>query len=154
MKIISLRQRALRYLARREHARSELKQKLAAHAASEAELDALLDELTAQNCLSDARYAQMRVASRSARFGNARLLYDLRKVGITPELAETPFLEIEEEAVRALSVLQRKYKKPPVDAKEKARQFRFLLTRGFSHDSIQKAFKYFGADPPEFSEEA
>ena len=69
----TLRERALQFLARREHARAELARKLAAYAESAEEIDAVLDDLVARRLLSDARYAEMRMHARGARFGNARL---------------------------------------------------------------------------------
>ena len=52
------------------------------HAESEEQLerlDALLDDLAGRRLLSDARYAEMRVSSRSARYGNARLAQELKQ---------------------------------------------------------------------------
>src|SRR5664279_5893094 len=82
----SLRARALQLLARREHARAELARKLAPHAESSEELEALLDDLSARRLLSDERYVEMRLNARGARFGNARLAHELRTQGISDEL--------------------------------------------------------------------
>jgi len=60
---ISLRARALQYLARREYSRAELRGKLLPYAQTNEDpsqpenLDALLDDLTARGWLSDARAA-------------------------------------------------------------------------------------------------
>ena len=51
----TLRERALQWLARREHTRAELARKLASFAESPEEIEQLLDELTASRLLSDAR---------------------------------------------------------------------------------------------------
>ena len=45
---LSLKARALRSLARREHTRAELRRKLVPHEETEGQLDALLDALQAQ----------------------------------------------------------------------------------------------------------
>ena len=66
----TLRERAVRLLARREHARTELSRKLAPHAESAEALEAVLDELVARRLLSDERYVEMRLNARGARFGN------------------------------------------------------------------------------------
>ena len=71
----TLRERALGLLARREHSRVELARKLAPHAESAEELEALLDDLCARRLLSDERYVEMRLNARAARFGNARLVH-------------------------------------------------------------------------------
>ena len=58
--VVSLRERALRILVRREYSRLELRRRLLEHAASEEELDALLDTLEQKKQLSDQRYAESR----------------------------------------------------------------------------------------------
>ncbi|HSQ72982.1 MAG TPA: recombination regulator RecX, partial [Rubrivivax sp.] len=61
---LSVKGRALSYLARREHSRAELERKLARHVEDTAEASAAariaqaLDELTAHGLLSDARTAE------------------------------------------------------------------------------------------------
>lgn len=135
----SLRERALQLLARREHARSELARKLAPHAESIEQLDALLDDLIARQLLSDERYAEARVNSRSARFGNARLASELRQQGVADELVKEVLATRADEASRAQQVWQRKFGKLPESAAERARQIRFLMSRGFSGESIRQA---------------
>jgi len=56
----SLRERALRFLAAREHSRAELKRKLAPHAESAEQLATLLEELVGRQQQSDARFAEAR----------------------------------------------------------------------------------------------
>ncbi len=82
MAAVSLRAQAIRLLARREYARAELQQKLIAKGAPPDEVRALLDALVAQGYLSDARYAQALVASKSGAFGRRRLAATLRAKGI------------------------------------------------------------------------
>ncbi|MBF1163582.1 MAG: regulatory protein RecX, partial [Dechloromonas agitata] len=77
-----LRVRALQLLTRRDYSRAELKSKLAPHAESEEELDAVLDTLQNERLLSDARYAAQRVVARAGRYGNARLKQELRQKGV------------------------------------------------------------------------
>jgi regulatory protein len=137
----TLRQRALRLLAQRDHARVELKRKLAPHAESEEEVDALLDDLVARRLLSDARYAEMRVTARSGRYGNARLAQELRQQGVPAETAATALAEAGDEMDRARTVWRRKYAAPAADANERARQIRYLMQRGFSADIIRRLLR-------------
>ncbi|MFA7292152.1 MAG: recombination regulator RecX [Rhodocyclaceae bacterium] len=136
-----LRQRALRLLALREHARAELKRKLAPHAESEEQLETLLDDLVARRLLSDARYAEMRVSVRGSRYGNARLAQELRQTGVTPETAGEALATAGDEMARAQSVWARKFSALPTDASERARQIRFLMSRGFSSDTIRRVLR-------------
>ena len=139
----SLRERALRLLARREHARQELARKLAPHAESAEEIERLLDDLCARRLLSDERYVEMRMNARSARFGNARLAHELRTQGIAGELVDTALNETTDELSRAREVWQRKFGAlaDTQDASGRARQIRFLMGRGFSGETIRRVLR-------------
>ena len=141
----TLRERALRLLARREHSRAELGRKLAAHAGPDDDLETLLEDLQRRKLLSDERYAESRAHALSRKFGAARIAHELRAKGLDKELAgraaETArATEIE----RARRVWLRKFRNPPESREERARQTRFLQSRGFSFDAIRAVVR--GAD--------
>jgi len=139
---LTLKHRAMRYLARREHSRAELHAKLLPHVQEDDDLGAVLDELERRSWLSDERAAEQMVNQRRGRFGTQRIAHELRQRGISENLidASLPQLrESESEAVR--EVWQKKFGALPQDAKEKARQVRFLQSRGFSMESIFKLLK-------------
>jgi regulatory protein len=138
---VTLRERAQRMLARREHSRAELARKLAPHAESPEALEALLDDLSARALLSDERYVEMRLRARAARLGNARLAYELRTQGVSEELVDAALAASEDEQVRARRVWQRKFGTEAADATERARQMRFLLSRGFSGETIRRVVR-------------
>jgi regulatory protein len=139
----TLRERALRLLARREHARAELARKLAPYAESSEVLGALLDDLQCRHLLSDERYAEMRVNTRSSRYGNARLIQELRASGVDADTVDQALAAVEDELSRARQVWQRKFgaDTPPVDVSERARQTNFLVRRGFSGDIIRRLLR-------------
>ena len=139
----SLRERALQCLARREHTRVELARKLASYAESPVEIEELLDELTASRLLSDVRYAESRVQTRGARYGNTRLAQELHAVGVEGELVRQALDEAGDELTRARDVWQRKYGRSglPSDAAERLRQTHFLMRRGFSGETIRRLLR-------------
>lgn len=137
----TLRERALRLLARREHSRAELSRKLAPHAESPEALDAVLDDLAARDLLSDERYVDMRLRARQARLGDARLAYELRTQGVSAELIEAALAAGDGEQVRAQRVWQHKFGSLASDADERARQARFLASRGFSTETIRRVVR-------------
>ena len=137
----TLRERALRLLARREHARAELARKLAPHAESGEALDALLDDLVSRRLLSDERYVEMRLNARAARFGNARLAYELRTQGVSEALVAAALAASDDELARARAVWQRKFGERAPDDGERARQMRFLLSRGFSGETVRRVLR-------------
>lgn len=138
----SLRDRALRLLARREYARTELQRKLAPLAESPDQLVSLLDDLQVRRLLSDERYAEMRVNARAGRFGNARLADEMRRQGVTDEVVAEALEASGDELSRAQAVWNKKYGNLPVtDPAEKAKRMRFLASRGFSAESIRRVVR-------------
>jgi regulatory protein len=131
-----LKARALRHLARREHSRAELSRKLAPHAESPEALAALLDGLAARKQLSDERYAEARAHQLARKYGAARIRRDLEAKGVDAETAARASAGGELERARA--ILARKYRAPATTPKERARRMRFLLSRGFSYDTIRR----------------
>lgn len=140
---LSLRERAIRMLARREHARAELARKLAPYAESGEEVEALLDDLTTRRLLSDARYVDARLSARRARFGDARLAFELRTQGVAEELVDAALADGEDELSRARQLWQKKFagKASVGDASERARQTRFLMSRGFSAETVRRVLR-------------
>ena len=134
----TLRERALRLLARREHSRAELGRKLAAHVGPADDLEALLEDLSRREQLSDERYAEARAHVMSRKFGAARIAHELRAKGLDKELAErTAAAARATEVERARAVWLRKFRTAPATREERARQMRFLQARGFSFDAIR-----------------
>ena len=138
-----LRTRALQCLARREYSRAELRVRLLQYADGDAaQLDLLLDDLMARGWLSDARAAAQLLHARSKRFGMQRIAHELRMKGITDDLIDHTLSELtDSEQDRAREVWLKKYGTPPVDAREKARQMRFMQSRGFALEIILKVMR-------------
>lgn len=138
----SLRARALRHLARREHTRHELALKLAPHAGSEAEVAQILDDFTQRGWLSEQRAAEQIVHARRGRYGPARIRRDLEAKGVTAEAAGPVLAALKEgELEAARAVWQRKFRAPPANAAERAKQARFLQGRGFGNETILKLLR-------------
>ena len=138
----SLRERALRHLARRDHSRAELARKLAAHGDAD-EIDAVIERMGELGLQSDTRYAEAFVRGKAGRFGASRLRSELARRGIDRDLINEAIAGecVESEADRARAVLRGRFTEPPADAREWARQARFLQTRGFAPDLIRKLLK-------------
>lgn len=160
---VSLKARALRHLARREHSRVELERKLWPHALAEAcgraadehpaaaagpaesaraRLQAALDELAARGLLSDARAAESVLAGQGRRFGSWRLKQTLQAKGLAPDLVSATLAQSRvTELDRAREIWRRRFGQPPSDAAERARQARFLIGRGFDAEIVRRVVK-------------
>lgn len=135
----SLKARAIAILSRREHSRQELKQKLAAHADESDDVEALLDELARDNWQSDARFAQSLAYRRSGRQGTQAIMRELSRHGLAGEtVAELSSSLMETELERARAVWEKKFGALPADARDYAKQYRFLASRGFSSESVRR----------------
>ena len=139
---LSLRGRALRYLAAREHSRVELRRKLGPHAESAEQVDAVLDLLESQGLLSAQRFAESVVHRKAARFGAARVQAELAQHRLPDDIAREAVLALREtEFARAHGVWARRYGQPAADPAERARQARFLAGRGFSPEVIRRVVR-------------
>jgi regulatory protein len=132
----------MNYLARREHSRAELARKLAAHAEVD-EVEALLDQLEQESLLSNSRYVEMLAHARAGKHGSLRLKADLREKGVPDnESIEAIEMAREQDLATAKAVWQKKFGALAVDLlntpAERARQYRFLASRGFPSDVIRR----------------
>ncbi|WP_324779252.1 recombination regulator RecX [Thiobacillus sedimenti] len=133
-----LRERALRLLARREHSRAELARKLEQAGFAAEDIAPLLDDFEARTWLSDRRFAESWVADHRAKAGSVKLAYDLRQRGVADEVIQAVLRESRDSEIeRAREVWLKKFHCVAADASEKAKQMRFLQSRGFSPDVIR-----------------
>jgi regulatory protein len=99
-------------------------------------VDALLDRLQAQGLLSDERFIDSRVRARAAGRGTRRIQFELAQHDLKLPAQALQALR-HSEVERALQLWRRKFGAPPPDARERARQMRFLAARGFSGETIR-----------------
>ena len=132
----------MRYLARREYSRVELHGRLLTYATPDDNVDAVLDELVKRGWQSDERAATQLVHAKRSRFGTQRIAHELRQRGIAAELIGAAMPELKESELEAARVVwQKKFGVAPQDEKDKAKQMRFMQSRGFSLDVIFKIFR-------------
>lgn len=138
----SLKTRALAHLARREHSRLELEKKLAPHAPNPEELAQLLDDLEQCGALSSARMVEQVIHMRKSRFGSQRIVRELREKGIAENLIAAQLPNIKEAEQRsACEVWRKKFGAMPANARELGRQMRFMRSRGFAPETINKVLR-------------
>jgi regulatory protein len=136
------RNTAIGLLARREHAQAEIKRKLRDRGYDSDVTLEVVDELTRQRLLSDARFAEAFIRARADRGqGPVRLKAELRQLQIPPPQIEAHLDAAQVNwAVLARNVRLRKFgDQPPVNLGERAKQMRFLQYRGFTAEQIRAA---------------
>ena len=147
----SLKGQALRLLSGREYSRAELERKLKAKEEEPGELARALDELTAKGFISEQRVIESVINRRSARLGTARIRQELQGKGLDRDAVLEAVAGLQStELERACEVWRRKFglKSPELLAAptERARQMRFLATRGFGGDVIRRVMAGSGDD--------
>jgi regulatory protein len=103
----------------------------------EAAVERLLDWLTTHKYLSDARFVESRVNARSRKQGTLRIKLELSRHGLALEPEQAAALRATEFS-RAQALWQRKFGATAADARERAKQARFLAARGFAADVVRR----------------
>lgn len=135
----SLKGRALRLLSGREHSRAELERKLQRFEEEPGSLAQALDDLQAKGFISEQRVIESVLNRRAAKLGASRIQQELQGKGLAPELvAEAVRALRASELARAREVWRKKFAHAPQDAAERAKQMRFLASRGFGGDTIHR----------------
>jgi regulatory protein len=151
----SLKARALRLLSLREYSRKTLAAKLAESEARWARLgaeqlkqtsqattlsiEAVLDDFETRGWLSDERFAEALVRRRSERYGTRKIADELERAGVNSQQSAKLLGALKEtEFQRAYDLWARKYGEKAQDQKERARQYWFLASKGFSSDVVAR----------------
>ena len=148
---LSLKGRALRLLSQREHSRAELVRKLSPHEEAPGELAQALDDLQAKGFIDETRVLESVLNHRASKLGNGRIKQELQAKGLAPAAISQAMLDLKDsEFARAQNIWQKKFGSPAVDANERAKHYRFLLSRGFSSEVVRKVVKLSGASEEDF----
>jgi regulatory protein len=121
-------------LARREYTQAELSQRLLQRGASRDEVERALAELEQLGYLSDARFANAVVNQKGGRYAKRAIAHELKEKGVATEVAQAALAALDDadELAEATTLWRRRFGVAPCDEREKARQVRFLLARGYS----------------------
>ena len=128
---------ALKMLMRREHSQLELSKKLQLKGFNDVDIKHSIDLLIEQKYQSDERFSEAFIIMRyNQGKGPVIISSELKKRGI-----ESFDLSIIDWFDLAKEVREKKFgQNLPLDYKTQAKQKRFLLSRGFGFDQINKAF--------------
>ncbi|MEO8849194.1 MAG: regulatory protein RecX [Casimicrobiaceae bacterium] len=140
---VSVRASAIRMLARREYGRAELTQRLVRRGAPADEVEGVLNEMQQLGLLSDARYAHSLVTQMSGRYSRRTIEHTMKSQSVEAEAVAdvNSELSVIDDAADALALLTRRFPDPPANDREKARQVRFLQSRGYSLSLILRLLR-------------
>jgi len=142
----SLEATAIRLLARRDYGRAELVQRLVARGGSREDVERTLDALERCGYLSDARFAQALVDRKAGHYGKQAIAHELKERGVAPEAAAEALatLAAGDELAEATALWRRRFGVAPASDRDKARQLRFLRSRGYSTGVAWKVLRRAG----------
>lgn len=138
----SLKGRALRLLSQREHSRAELTRKLSPLEKLPGELTKALDDLQACGLIDDGRVIDSLVNRRAVKLGGARIQQELAAKGLSGEAVAQAMAQLKDtEFSRAQAVWQKKFGAAATQPKDRLKQMRFLITRGFNAEVVRQVLK-------------
>lgn len=136
---ISLKGRALRLLAAREHSRAELERKLKPHEEEPGSLQAALDELQARDFINEQRVLESVIHRRAGKLGGTRLKQELQAKGLDASAVAQALADLAPgEFARAHEVWRKKFTNPAQTPAERGKHARFLIARGFSSEVVRR----------------
>ena len=133
---------ALRLLSGRDMSRTEFARKLSVKEFTSEEIELVAVWCQAEGYLNEVRYAENASRRLGAKYGANRIAQTLRHKGVNDEEVATSIATLSDsEVARAQIIWSRKFRELPANATERAKQSRFLQTRGFSFDTIRHMYK-------------
>ncbi|MGU5663822.1 regulatory protein RecX [Aeromonas sanarellii] len=133
---------AMRSLARRESAESELARRLRQQGYQEEVIEAVLDYCRGYNWVNDERYGAMAVRAGAAKGqGPLKIRFDLRRKGLDDDQIDAAFEQPELDWFElAFALLERRASVAELDDfKLRMKWLKYLLGRGFTQDQARHA---------------
>ena len=147
----TVKAQAVAHLARREYSRAELRTRLLKGDVSPEEVDAALEQLAEQGLLSDARFAHAVVRQKAGAYSRRAIGETLKAKGVPRDAAAGALAEHDaDDADTLVALWRRRFGVPPRNDREKARQIRFLQSRGFALSAIFRLLR----NPPPADDDA
>ncbi|MFT5452745.1 MAG: regulatory protein [Enterobacterales bacterium] len=138
-----LRKSMMGLLARREHSRLELYQKMQLRGFESALINTNLDDFTDHDWQSDERYSKMLLRSRILKcHGPVKIAMELQHKGLSSNIIERCLAKEINWTALAIDALKKKYSQPPVDQNQRNKHYRFLVQRGFTSEQVKLAMNH------------
>ena len=137
-----IKKRALYYLKASDKTEKEVRRKLRESLYPEELIDYALDFLKSHDFINDSRYAENYADEKKGRASKREILQKLRMKGVAREEIEriAEGISDEDEYDICRRTLEKYTKGRDLeDPKERARAWRYLISKGYSHEAIEKA---------------
>ncbi len=102
-------------------------------------IEGIIDDLKKKNWLSDERVVATYLNSKGIFYGEKRIWFELRKIGIDHQIIEKTLQDFEFcDHEKAETLLGKKFKGPATSMKDKIKRRDYLMRRGFSYGISSK----------------
>lgn len=139
-----IRAKALELLARREHTRLELRQKLLQRGFPADPIELVLEQLVEERLIDEARFAELYASARADKgYGPLRVARELRERGVAEDVVAATLAALEGDWLPKLRELHRKRFKSriPADVAGRLQQTRVFRQHGFTLDQIKHLYE-------------
>ncbi|MGC1854422.1 MAG: regulatory protein RecX [Candidatus Aquirickettsiella sp.] len=139
-----IHQIALEHLARREHTRFMLREKLMQKGFSHQSVEVVLDILTQQGFLNEERFCEAFIQKRIRQgYGPVRITAECHQYGVNNDLIFSQLPQDEEFWLTAIQKILQKRFRPNHLHKDQLHQIRYLQNRGFKIVQIKASLKIY-----------
>ena len=106
---------------------------------SKVDLELVLDELENKDWLSDNRFSEQFVLSKKRKFGALKIAHELKLRGVNKSIINRVLRDIkDDEFLLAKKIWEKKFNQIPITIDEKAKQIRFMQSRGIEMTIIHQ----------------
>ena len=106
---------------------------------SKGDLELVLDELEKKGWLSDDRFSEQFVSTKKRKFGAQKIAHELKLRGVDESIINRVIKEIKnDEFSLAKKIWEKKFNQIPITIDEKAKQIRFMQSRGIEISIIHQ----------------
>ena len=131
---------AVRYLTRREYGIEEIRQKLLQRGADAAIAEKVVSDLADRDLVSDQRFTEMYVRTRVRRlYGPVKIRGELRGLGVSDLVIADAMPDNQETWFENASNWAKKRCRGELDYTQRAKIYRSLMNRGFTHEQANIA---------------
>ncbi len=130
-------------MGKRDYPRMELRKKILTYSESleisKVDLELILDELEKKGWLSDDRFSEQFVSTKKRKFGAQKIAHELKLRGVDESIINRVIKEIKnDEFSLAKKIWEKKFNQIPITIDEKAKQIRFMQSRGIEISIIHQ----------------
>jgi len=106
---------------------------------SKVDLELVLDELEKKGWLSDDRFSEQFVSTKKRKFGTQKIAHELKLRGVDESIINRVIKGIKnDEFFLAKKIWEKKFNRIPITIDEKAKQIRFMQSRGIEISIIHQ----------------